>query len=114
MGQSFERGVQAGAILDRYLHHAQTIAIAGRSYRLKDHLTIAGNEDKSKKTKSKSTNLRPQNRQAEWLTFRFCSFYLAADGLWKTLVFYHESARLGALDKMNTSKAKQLVMLEKV
>ena len=26
----------AGAILDRFLHHAQTIAIAGRSYRLKD------------------------------------------------------------------------------
>jgi DNA replication protein DnaC len=27
----------AGAILDRFLHHAQTIAITGRSYRLKDH-----------------------------------------------------------------------------
>ena len=27
----------ASAILDRFLHHAQTIAIAGRSYRLKDH-----------------------------------------------------------------------------
>ncbi len=26
----------AGAILDRFLHHAQTIAITGRSYRLKD------------------------------------------------------------------------------
>jgi DNA replication protein DnaC len=26
----------AGAILDRFLHHAQTIAISGRSYRLKD------------------------------------------------------------------------------
>jgi len=26
----------ASAILDRFLHHAQTIAIAGRSYRLKD------------------------------------------------------------------------------
>jgi hypothetical protein len=44
----------AGAILDRFLHHAQTIAITGRSYRLKDRATIAGKEDKNKKTKSKS------------------------------------------------------------
>ncbi len=43
----------AGAILDRFLHHAQTIAITGRSYRLKDHAAVAGKEDKSKKTKSK-------------------------------------------------------------
>ena len=28
----------AGAILDRFLHHAQTIAITGRSYRVKDAL----------------------------------------------------------------------------
>jgi len=34
--------------------HAQTIAITGRSYRLKDHAAIAGKEDKNKKTKSKS------------------------------------------------------------
>jgi DNA replication protein DnaC len=44
----------AGAILDRFLHHAQTIAITGRSYRLKDHAAIAGKEDKNKKAKSKS------------------------------------------------------------
>jgi hypothetical protein len=43
----------AGAILDRFLRHAQTIAITGRSYRLKDHATIAGKEDKNKKIKSK-------------------------------------------------------------
>ncbi len=42
----------AGAILDRFLHHAQTVAITGRSYRLKDHAAVAGKEDK--KTKSKS------------------------------------------------------------
>jgi hypothetical protein len=35
------------AILDRFLHHAQTIAITGRSYRLKDHAAIAGKEDNS-------------------------------------------------------------------
>ena len=43
----------AGAILDRFLHHAQTIAITGRSYRLKDHAAVAGKEDKNKKSKSK-------------------------------------------------------------
>jgi DNA replication protein DnaC len=44
----------AGAILDRFLHHAQTIAITGRSYRLKDHAAVVGKEDKSKKSKSQS------------------------------------------------------------
>jgi hypothetical protein len=43
----------AGAIRDRFLHHAQTIAITGRSYRLKDHAAIPGKEDKNKKGKSK-------------------------------------------------------------
>jgi DNA replication protein DnaC len=42
----------ASAILDRFLHHAQTIAITGRSYRLKDQ-PLGGKEDK-KKDKSKS------------------------------------------------------------
>jgi DNA replication protein DnaC len=41
----------AGAILDRFLHHAQVVAITGRSYRLKDQ-SVAAKEDK--KTKSKS------------------------------------------------------------
>jgi hypothetical protein len=36
------------------LHHAQTIAIIGRSYRLKDHATNAGKEHKNKKTNSES------------------------------------------------------------
>jgi hypothetical protein len=40
--------------LDRLLHHAQTITITGRSYRLKDHATVAGKEDKNKKSKAKS------------------------------------------------------------
>jgi DNA replication protein DnaC len=35
----------ASAILDRFLHHAQTIAISGRSYRLKDQ-PIAPREEK--------------------------------------------------------------------
>ena len=54
-----------GAILNRFLHHAQTIAINGRSYRLKQNPS--------------PTNLRPQNRRAEWLAFRFCSFYFDAE-----------------------------------
>jgi len=41
----------AGAILDRFLHHAQTIAITGRSYRLKDHPTQSQKE-KSPKSES--------------------------------------------------------------
>lgn len=41
----------ASAILDRFLHHAQTIAITGRSYRLKDQPLAARDEPK---TKSKS------------------------------------------------------------
>jgi DNA replication protein DnaC len=39
LNQSLRR---AGAILDRFLHHAQTIAITGRSYRLKDHASRGG------------------------------------------------------------------------
>jgi hypothetical protein len=42
-----------GAILDFFLHRAQTIAITGRSYRLKDHAAIVGKEEKNKNTKSK-------------------------------------------------------------
>jgi DNA replication protein DnaC len=39
----------ASAILDRFLHHAHTIAITGRSYRLKDQ-TPAKEEKPSQKT----------------------------------------------------------------
>jgi len=46
----------AGTILDRFLHHAQTIAITGRSCRLQDYVAIAGKEDKNKKSKSKSND----------------------------------------------------------
>lgn len=39
----------AGAILDRFLHHATTIAITGRSYRVKDAPVINPEAKKSKK-----------------------------------------------------------------
>jgi DNA replication protein DnaC len=38
----------ASAILDRFLHHAQTIAITGRSYRLKDQPTAHREEKKTR------------------------------------------------------------------
>jgi DNA replication protein DnaC len=38
----------ASAILDRFLHHAQTIAITGRSYRLKDQVLVPGKEARNK------------------------------------------------------------------
>jgi hypothetical protein len=37
----------AGAILDRFLHHAQIIAITGRSYRVKDAPAQKGESKKS-------------------------------------------------------------------
>ena len=45
----------ASAILDRFLHHAQTIAIAGRSYRLKDQ-TSAKEEKPPKQAAEDSTH----------------------------------------------------------
>jgi hypothetical protein len=42
----------ASAILDRFLHHAQTIAITGRSYRLKDQVLVATKEVKKHQPKS--------------------------------------------------------------
>lgn len=45
----------AGAILDRFLHHAITIAITGRSYRIKDSLPAAPENKKSRKPNEPST-----------------------------------------------------------
>jgi DNA replication protein DnaC len=45
----------ASAILDRFLHHAQTIAITGRSYRLKDQ-TPAKEQKPSKQTPEDSSH----------------------------------------------------------
>jgi DNA replication protein DnaC len=45
----------AGAILDRFLHHAITLAITGRSYRVKDSLPPAPETRKIKKTNEPST-----------------------------------------------------------
>lgn len=46
----------AGAILDRFLHHAQIIAITGRSYRVKDAPAQKG---ESKKSSGKSRSPEP-------------------------------------------------------
>ena len=53
LGKTLGDLATACAILDRFPHHAQTIAITGRNCRLKDHVAIAGKEDKNKKRKSK-------------------------------------------------------------
>jgi DNA replication protein DnaC len=45
----------AGAILDRFLHHAITIAITGRSYRIKDSLPPTSENKKSRKPDELST-----------------------------------------------------------
>jgi hypothetical protein len=47
LGKHFGEEPTVGAMLDYFLHHAQTIAITARSYRLKDHASIAGKEDKN-------------------------------------------------------------------
>ena len=56
LGQAARRRAAAGAILDRFLHHAQTIAITGRSYRLKDKASPPGKKkEKPKKPNEPST-----------------------------------------------------------
>jgi len=45
----------AGAILDRFLHHAQVIAITGRSYRVKDAPTVNAEGKKHRKSNEPAT-----------------------------------------------------------
>lgn len=45
----------AGAILDRFLHHAQVIAITGRSYRVKDAPVVNTENKKHRKSNEPST-----------------------------------------------------------
>src|SRR5262245_9339149 len=45
----------AGAILDRFLHHAQVIAITGKSYRVKEAPVTAQENKKSRKSNEPST-----------------------------------------------------------
>jgi DNA replication protein DnaC len=45
----------AGAILDRFLHHAQVIAISGKSYRVKDAPVAAAESTKHRKVNETST-----------------------------------------------------------
>ena len=41
----------AGAIIDRFLHHAQVIAITGKSYRVKEAPAVTQETKKSRKSK---------------------------------------------------------------
>ena len=45
----------AGAILDRFLHHAQVIAITGKSYRLKEAPVLTAETKKQRKSNEPST-----------------------------------------------------------
>ena len=45
----------AGAILDRFLHHAQVIAITGKSYRVKEAPVVSQENKKSRKSNEPST-----------------------------------------------------------
>src|SRR5947209_19310618 len=45
----------AGAILDRFLHHATSIAITGRSYRIKDCLPAVSEARKARRFNEPST-----------------------------------------------------------
>ncbi|HEX3624937.1 MAG TPA: hypothetical protein VH280_05850 [Verrucomicrobiae bacterium] len=45
----------AGAILDPFLHHAQVIAITGKSYRVKEAPVVAQENKKSRKSNEPST-----------------------------------------------------------
>jgi len=51
----------ADAILDRFLHHAQVIAITGKSYRVKE---APGSARKTRKV-ANQTNLRPPGPRAK-------------------------------------------------
>jgi hypothetical protein len=76
------------ASLNCFLDHARTIAISGRSYRIKDHAAIAEKEDKTKRRNLSPTNLRLQNRRAEWLAFNSSGsarFHLTAYTLWTSM-----------------------------
>jgi DNA replication protein DnaC len=45
----------AGAIIDRFLHHAQVVAITGKSYRVKEAPVVAQETKKSRKSNEPAT-----------------------------------------------------------
>ncbi len=45
----------AGAIIDRFLHHAQVIAITGKSYRLKESPALSQENKKQRQPNESST-----------------------------------------------------------
>jgi DNA replication protein DnaC len=45
----------AGAIIDRFLHHAQVVAITGKSYRVKEAPVVTQETKKSKKSNEPMT-----------------------------------------------------------
>ena len=45
----------AGAIIDRFLHHAQVVAITGKSYRVKEAPVVTQENKKSRKSNEPAT-----------------------------------------------------------
>ena len=45
----------AGAIIDRFLHHAQVVAITGKSYRVKEAPVVTQENKKSQKSNEPAT-----------------------------------------------------------
>jgi DNA replication protein DnaC len=45
----------AGAIIDRFLHHAQVIAITGKSYRVKEAPVVTQENKKNRKSNEPAT-----------------------------------------------------------
>lgn len=45
----------AGAIIDRFLHHAQVIAITGKSYRVKESPVVTQENKKDRKSNEPAT-----------------------------------------------------------
>ena len=75
-----------------FLHHAQTIAITGRSYHLKYHATIAGKEEKTKKIKSKPNETSTAEPVSWMARFPVLLVLFRCLRLWKTLDLRLESA----------------------
>jgi hypothetical protein len=74
----------ADAILDRFLHHAQVIAITGKSYRVKEAPGVSPENKKSRKSNEPST----AGAASQGSQFGPGSFYLAAKNgsgsVWKS------------------------------
>ena len=71
---------------------------------------LPARKTKTKRPNPSPTDLRPQNRRAEWLAFRFCSFYFAANACGKSDCIY-EFVINGVHRSCETSILRQMAAL---